>query len=293
MKKFFANHYALQRKWEQRADTFKRIFRTPSAKLGGILFTVIVLLCLFAPVVAPYNPTAMDLAHIYERPSLVHLCGTDSLGRDIFSRLLYGGRYSIALALTADLLGQAIGVVLGSLAGYFGKNIEMIIMRLCDIWSAIPGMLLSIILSSTFGPGFFNTVLALSIGRVPQGTRMCRGQILAEKSNEYLEAAVSINCRSSKIIFSHLLPNVISPTIVTVTMGFGRTITTAAGLSYLGLGVQPPTPEWGAMLSEGVSIFLQYPHAIFFPGLIIGLMVFAVNLMGDGLRDALDPKLRD
>ena len=204
-------------------------------------------------------------------------------------RLLAG----LGAAMKISLISVAISIVLGGLCGYFGGWVDNLIMRICDIIQSIPGMLLSIILSSTFGPGFFNTVLALSIGRVPQGTRMCRGQILAEKSNEYLEAAVSINCRSSKIIFSHLLPNVISPTIVTVTMGFGRTITTAAGLSYLGLGVQPPTPEWGAMLSEGVSIFLQYPHAIFFPGLIIGLMVFAVNLMGDGLRDALDPKLRD
>ena len=166
------------------------------------------------------------------------------------------------------------------------------IMRLLDIWQALPALLLTIILSAVLGPGFFNTILALSIGGVPRGARMTRGQILAERGKEYLEAATSINCSSSAIMFVHLLPNVISPTIVSATMQVGGTITMAASLSYLGLGIQPPTPEWGAMLSEGTAVMRAYPHIILFPGLMIGICVLAINLIGDGLRDALDPKLR-
>ena len=278
--------------WTHFVETFRGIFRTPSAKIGGVIFVVIVIACLLAPFIAPYNPKEMDLRNTYCRPCLEHLCGTDSMGRDIFSRLLYGGRYSLALALVADVFGHACGVVVGSIAGYFGGKVEMIIMRLCDIWSAIPGLLLTILISQAFGSGFFNTVLALSVGGIAPGARLTRGQILAERDKEYLEAAESINCSKVSIMFRHLLPNIIQPTIVGMTTGFGGTIINASGLSYLGLGVQPPTPEWGALLSDGTGVVRTYPYVILFPGLIIGITVLAVNLMGDGIRDALDPKLR-
>jgi len=161
-----------------------------------------------------------------------------------------------------------------------------------DIWSSLPSMLLCILISATLGAGFFNTVLALAVGNVPNGARLIRGQILSEVSKEYLEAAESINCSKLSIMFRHLLPNVISPLIVDATMGIGMTITMAAALSYIGLGVQPPTPEWGAMLADARTHILNYPYLIMFPGLVIALTVLAINLIGDGLRDAMDPKLR-
>jgi ABC-type dipeptide/oligopeptide/nickel transport system permease subunit len=225
--------------------------------------------------------------------SASHICGTDYLGRDIFSRILYGGRYSLSLGICAAFVGNFLGVVIGSIAGYFGGKVEMVIMRLCDIWAAIPGTLLSIIIASALGAGFLNTIIAMSIGGIPFGARMVRGQILAERSKEYLEAAESIDCSKVSIMFKHLLPNVISPTIVNATMAIGGTITGAAGLSYLGLGVRPPTPEWGAMLSDGTPYIMTHPTLVLFPGLAIGICVLSINLMGDGVRDALDPKLRN
>lgn len=280
------------RKKSQFLDIFKRMFKSPSAKLGGIIFVIIVLLAILAPLIAPYGPYEMDLRSIFQAPNKAHWFGTDAMGRDIFSRILYGAKYSLALGLTCSIAGSAMGVILGSIAGYFGGLTEDLIMRFCDIWSAIPGMLLTLIMSATLGPGFFNTILAMSIGHIPQGARMTRGMILAEREKEYIEAAESINTPKATIMFKHLLPNVISPTLLALTMGIGASITEAAGLSYLGLGIQPPTPEWGAMLSDGTKYILNYPYMLLFPGLVIGICVLAVNLMGDGLRDALDPKLR-
>ena len=273
-------------------ETFKNIFKTPPAKLGGILFAIFVFVAVFAPLIAPYDPLSMDFYALHAGPSLKHLCGTDEFGRDILSRLMYGARYSLTLGILADLIGQAIGIVIGSTAGYFGGKVDNGIMRFLDVWQALPGMLLTIVLSAVLGPGFWQTVAALGIGGIPRGARMIRGQILAERGKEYLEAAESINCSSGVIMFTHLLPNVISPVIVNATMQVGGTITMSASLSYLGLGVQPPTPEWGADLSAGAELMTSYPHVIFWPGLAIGLCVLAINLMGDGLRDALDPKLR-
>ncbi len=279
--------------WANVKDTFRRVFATPSARLGGIVFALIVLASLAAPLIAPYGPYEMDLTSMYATPNSKHLFGADALGRDVFSRLLYGGKYSLTLGLVAAAVGQVGGVVLGSISGYFGGKVDMVIMRFCDIWDAIPGLLMTIILSTVLGPGFFNTILAMSIGGIPRGSRMTRAQILAERGKEYIEAAQSINCRPGAIMFSHLLPNVISPTLVAATMSIGQTITSAAGLSYLGLGIQPPTPEWGAMLSDGTALLTSYPHLVLYPGLILGICVLAINLMGDGVRDAMDPKLRN
>jgi len=274
------------------AETLERTVKAPSAKLGAILFIAIVLFCLIGPFLSPYTYDQFDLMNIKALPSLAHPFGTDALGRDILTRLMVGGRYSLALGILTALLGSVVGVLLGSLAGYFGGVVETIIMRIMDIWSAIPGMLLCLLISATLGSGFTNTIIALAIGGVPGNVRMQRAQILRERNKEYLEAAESINCPKSKIMFKHLLPNVIAPTIVTATMTIGQTITMAATLSYIGLGIQPPTPEWGAMLADGKADILYYPHIILFPGLIIALTVLAINLLGDGLRDVLDPKLR-
>lgn len=273
-------------------ETLQRMFKSPGAAVGTVLLVIIVLACVFAQYIAPYGPNDMDLTKMFSKPSAIHLFGTDRFGRDILSRLLYGGRYSLGLGISASVFGSLIGIVLGSIAGYFGGKIETVIMRIMDIWTALPGMLLCIVISTALGPGFFNTVLALSIGAVPISARMIRGQILSERTKEYIEAAEAINCSRISIMFKHLLPNVIQPEIVSMTMGVGHTITMAAALSYIGLGVQPPTPEWGAMLADARAHILTYPYLITFPGITIGLTVLAINLMGDGLRDALDPKLR-
>ena len=247
----------------------------------------------FAPVIAPYSPTYQDFSAIYCKPNGEHWFGCDALGRDIFSRCVYGARYSLSLGLAATVFGSAIGLFFGVIVGYIGGRTDNLVMRLMDIVSAIPGMLLAVIISTALGSGFFNTILAMSVGTIPGTIRQTRALCLKERQMEYIEASVSVNCPKLKIMFSHMLPNIISPLIVGMTMGIGFTIMGAAGLSFIGLGIQPPTAEWGAMLSDGRSMILLHPHLMLFPGLMIALTVLSFNLFGDGLRDALDPRLKD
>lgn len=273
-------------------QTLLRIFEGPAAKVGLVMLIVLLVLCLGAPLFTPYSVNDMDLLAIHATPSADHLLGCDSLGRDLWTRLLYGGRTSIALGVLGSLFAAVGGTVVGLVAGYFGGQVDNLVMRFCDVWSAIPGMLLCMLVSAVLGNGFVNTIIALGVGAIPNGARMTRGQILSERSKEYLEAAESINVSKTGIMFQHLLPNVLSPTLVGTTMGIGGTIMQAASLSYIGLGVDPLQPEWGAMLSSAKDFFTAYPHEMLWPGVFIGLFVFAINLMGDGLRDAMDPKLR-
>ena len=273
-------------------QTLKRIFEGPAAKVGLVLLLIMLVLCLGAPLFTHYSINDMDLLNMHAGPSKEHLLGCDRMGRDLWTLLLYGGRTSIALGIVGSLFAAVGGTVVGLIAGYFGGQVDNLIMRFCDVWSAIPGMLLCMLVASVLGNGFFNTIVALGIGAIPNGARMTRGQILSERSKEYLEAAESINVSKVSIMFRHLLPNVISPTLVGTTMGIGATIMQAASLSYIGLGVDPLKPEWGAMLSAAKGFFSKYPHEMLYPGLFIGVFVFAINLMGDGLRDAMDPKLR-
>ena len=273
-------------------DFFKRMTKSFSARLGVYLFIIIVLFCLIGPLFTPYDVNGIDLMNMYAGPSKDHLLGCDSMGRDMLTRLMYGGRYSLAIGLSASLFGAMMGIIVGSIAGYAGGKVETLIMRIMDIWSALPGMLLCILISNVLGTGFMPTVVALTIGSVPGTVRMIRGQILTERSKEYIEAAKTINCSNISVMFRHLLPNVVQPVIVTTTMGIGSTMMMAASLSFIGLGIQPPNPEWGAMLSDGRAYIRTNPHMIMVPGVAIAITVFAINLMGDGVRDALDPKLR-
>lgn len=274
-------------------EFFRRATKSFSSKLGVFLLLFIILACIIGPFISPYGVNDVDLFNMYAGPSKEHLLGCDSMGRDMLTRLLYGGRYSLALGICASLFGAAVGVIIGSIGGYFGGVTETVIMRFMDVWSALPGTMLCILVSNAMGSGFFATVIALTVGGIPGTVRMIRGQILSERSKEYIEAAQSINCSSATIMFKHLLPNVIQPVIVTTTMGIGSTMIMAASLSYIGLGIQPPNPEWGAMLTEGRTYIRTNPHLLLVPGIAIALTVFAINLMGDGVRDALDPKLRD
>ena len=270
----------------------RRLIKSGSAKLGLFLMLFIILACVIGPYISPYDINWRDATLMRAGPSAEHWLGCDTLGRDMLTRLLYGGQYSLLMGLLSAVIGSLLGIAVGLIAGYFGGMTETLIMRFMDVWSALPGMLLCILVSAAMGNGFGATVLALTIGSIPGVARMTRGQVLSERSREYIEAAESINCSKLSIMFKHLLPNVIQPSIVITTMSVGSTINMAASLSYIGLGIQPPSPEWGAMLADGKGYIMSDPHLIAVPGIAIALTVFAINLLGDGLRDALDPKLR-
>lgn len=275
--------------WSQ---AMERLVHDRIAMVGVIGIAILVLISVCAPLIAPYSPTEMDLKALNSGPSAEHWFGTDGLGRDILSRLIYGGRYSLSIGFLASCVGQIAALALGMTAGYFGGKVDNIIMRVMDIIQAIPATVISIIISITFGTNFFGTILALGLGGIAGGVRMSRGLVLTVRKEEYLLAAQSVNCSTTRILIKHVLPNIISIMIISMATGVGGMIMTAASLSVIGLGIQPPTPEWGAMLSSGRDYMTHYPHLVIFPGLVIFVCVFFFNLLGDGLRDAIDPKLR-
>ena len=280
-----------QKKQGQFAQTMQRLSKNKGAMVGLAMIIFILLVAILAPLLAPYDYEAFS-ADIRQAPSLKHLMGTDDLGRDMFSRRLIGSRYSLLLGFTAAAASAVVGLILGTCAGYFGGWVDSLVMRFLDILQAIPGMLLSICIATALGPGLGNTILALSIGGVAGITRMLRARILSERKCEYLEAASSINCTTPRIMFKHLLPNTVSPVIVNITMGIGATIMQASGLSFIGLGVPIGIPEWGALLSAGRSHVTDAPFLLIWPGIFIAFTVLGVNLLGDGLRDAMDPRLK-
>ncbi|MEY8323978.1 ABC transporter permease [Lachnospiraceae bacterium 54-11] len=281
-----------KKKESQFSLVMKRLAKNRLAMAGLCITLLLFLLALLSPVIMPYAYDELNMIERFAKPSLRHLCGADEMGRDIFSRLLYGARWSLALGFLATIISTAIGMVIGSIVGYFGGTVDTVVMRFIDILQAIPGILLAIAISACLGSGFVNTIIALSIGGIPMTVRLLRGSIMGVRKMEYLEAAQTINCSVPRLIVRHILPNSISPIIVSVTMGIGNTILMAASLSYIGLGVQPPTPEWGAMLSAGRTYMRDYPHMVLFPGIAIALVVLSLNMLGDGLRDAMDPKLK-
>jgi peptide/nickel transport system permease protein len=270
----------------------RRLSKNPLAVISFFVAVFLVLIAIFAPLIAPYPYDKQDLMHTRTAPSTQHLFGTDELGRDIFSRVIWGSRYSLSIGILAVLFGTLVGMFFGSIAGYFGGVTDDIVMRVMDVIQSIPGILLAITISVVLGPGFFNTMLALSIGGVAMGVRLTRAAILNIRTQEYLEAATSINASTPRIIIRHVLPNSFSPLLVSSTMSIGNVIMAAAMLSFIGLGVQPPTPEWGSMIAGGRSLIRSCPWMVTFPGIFIMLTVLALNLFGDGLRDALDPKLK-
>lgn len=259
---------------------------------GAVIILLLLLMAIFAPVISPYNYTKVNPIEANQAPSLAHILGTDILGRDMFSRICYGARYSLSLGICAELAGLLIGIILGNIAGYFGGILDNVILRLCDILQSIPSVLLTICIAQVLGSGYVPTVIALGITGTPQVIRLLRAQLLSVRNEEYVEAARTINCSSTRIMFKHLLPNSIAPLIINSSMGIGAKIMASAGLSYLGLGIQEPLAEWGAILSAGKDMFRYYPHLVLAPGAFIAITVLAFNLVGDGLRDALDSKLR-
>lgn len=280
------------RKKGQGIQVLKRLSKNRTAMAGLFLLLAMIITAVISPRIIPYRYDALDFTRAFALPSREHWFGCDELGRDILSRIMYGARYSLTIGLLAVLAGMLIGTVIGAAAGYFGGSIDNILMRFLDILSAIPGTLMAIVISAVFGPGFGKCILAIAISTMPQYARVLRGSIMSVRDMEYLEAASSINCSSLRIIAKHIFPNAFSALLVTATMNVGTSILMAAGLSYIGLGVQPPAPEWGAMLSGARAYIRDYPHMVLFPGIAIMVTVLCLNMFGDGLRDALDPKLK-
>ncbi|MEY8352083.1 ABC transporter permease [Lachnospiraceae bacterium 54-53] len=278
----------------QAVDVFLRISRNKGALLGCIFLVILVLISLFAGFFLDYDTQVIgqNVAERLKGPSFRHWFGTDEVGRDIFCRVMYGTRYSLSVGVAAVAIGLFIGVTLGALAGYFGGPAENIIMRCVDILGAIPGILLAIVIVSVMGQSIFNLMLAIGITSVPQFVRITRAAVLTVKNEEYVEAARTVGLSHRKIILKHILPNCLSPIIVQTTLRVASAIIAASGLSFLGLGVPAPEPEWGALLSAGRKYIREYSYMTVFPGLAIMITVLALNLVGDGLRDALDPRLR-
>ncbi|NBK21102.1 MAG: ABC transporter permease [Spirochaetia bacterium] len=281
-----------KRKETQFVLVSRRVSKNPTAMLGFVVAVLLLLMAVFAPLIIPYPIDEQDLFNTRSAPTKEHLFGTDELGRDVLSRVIYGSRFSLSIGILSVLVGTSIGMFFGAIAGYFGGLVDNIIMRCIDIVQSIPGILLAITVSVVLGPGFFNSMLALAIGAIPMSARLLRASILGIRTEEYLEAATSINASTTRIIVRHVLPNCFAPVLVSATMMVGHVILGAAMLSFIGLGIQPPTPEWGAMIAGGRSLIRSAPHMVTFPGIFIMLAVLSVNLFGDGLRDALDPKLK-
>ena len=278
----------------QAAEVWRQFRRNKGAVAGSAIVLVIVFIALFADVLLDYDTQVIgqNVADRLQWPNANHWFGTDELGRDIFCRILYGTRFSCSVGLVAVTIGLVIGVTLGAVAGYFGVAIEEIIMRSTDILSAVPNMLMAIVIVSVLGQSIWNLMFAVGITSVPQFVRITRAAVLTVRNQEYVEASKAIGLNNRKIIFRHILPNCLSPIIVQATLRVASAIISASSLSFLGLGVPAPDPEWGALLSGGRKYIRDYAYMTFFPGLAIMITVLALNLMGDGLRDALDPKLK-
>lgn len=286
------NHNGKSKKKSQWRDLCKRLFRNKLAVVGLVIILSLLLMAIFAPVIAPYHYDLQNLKSSNLLPCKDHLLGTDNFGRDILSRIIYGSRISLLVGFVAVGIGVLIGGSLGAIAGYYGDVIDNIIMRFIDIMLAIPSTLLAISISAALGPGLRNAMIAIGLGTIPTYARVVRATVLTVKEQEYIEAARSTGCKNSRIILKHILPNSMAPLIVQATLGVASAILSAAALSFIGLGVEPPMPEWGAMLSAGRSYIRDYWHVVTFPGLAIMITIFAINVFGDGMRDALDPRLK-
>lgn len=276
------------------AQFWRRFSRQPVALAAGVVVLLLLAVALLAPWLAPFDAeNYFDYDRLNEGPSAMHWFGVDSLGRDIFSRVLIGARISLAAGLFAVLLGGVVGTLLGLAAGYYEGWWDRLIMRVCDVLFAFPGILLAIAVVAIMGSGMANVVVAVAIFSVPAFARLVRGNTLVLKHQTFIEAARSIGAPDRVIVLRHILPGTFSSIVVFFTMRIGTAIISAASLSFLGLGAQPPTPEWGAMLNEAQSDMVMSPHVALFPSLAIFVTVLAFNLLGDGLRDALDPKIKE
>lgn len=280
----------LARPISPRLLVWRRFRRDPLGMVGVAIALFLFLVAVGAGFLAPYDPVAIDLDHILQPPSRAHWLGTDDSGRDVLSRVIWGARISMTIAVVIRLITLAIGIAVGAVAGFYEGRVDTALMRTVEILLAFPGLLLLIGLASALGPGFFSLLIAFSLTGWTTTARLVRGKLLSIKREEYMEAARAIGVPASLQIFRHALPNAMGPVIVTATIGVGGIILAEASLSFLGLGIQPPTPTWGAMIAQGRAFLTVAWWASFFPGLAIALAVFGFNMFGDALRDALDPR---
>ncbi len=271
---------------------YKRLKKNRIALIGGYLILFLIILSIVGPYLTTYDPVKVDYSLRLLAPSSEHWLGTDHNGRDIFTRLIHGMSITLYVGFLSVVVGLIIGVPLGILSGYYGKLLDTITMRFIDVLLAFPGILLAIALVSVLGGSITNVILAVGVFSVPGFARIVRGSTMAVKKLEYIDAVRALGASDMRIILLHVLPNIVSPIIVQATIRIAIAILIASGLSFLGLGAQPPTPEWGAMLSQGRSYMFDHPHVALFPGLAIVVVVLAFNLFGDGLRDAFDPKMK-
>jgi len=281
-----------RKKQSQVGEVWRRLKKNKVAVASLIVIVLLIFVAVLAPVIAPYSYEVQDTNRPLEGSSPDHLLGTDRLGRDILSRLIYGAGQSLQMGFTAILFSAVIGVIIGAFSGYWGGWVDNLLMRFLDIYQGIPMFLLVVTLSAVLGPSLQNAILAIGISLIPGNARFMRACVLSVRDMEYIEAARSINASSARIIFRHMIPNAIAPMIVSVTMGLGTAVLVGAGLSFVGLGAQAPTAEWGAMISDARNYLRAYPLLSLYPGICIMISVLAFNLLGDGLRDALDPKLK-
>jgi len=274
------------------SEVIRRLRRNPSAVAGFVILLLLVLAGVFAPLLTPYDPTRQELVQVLQHPSLAHPLGTDQLGRDLLARILYGGRLTLFIGAFAVAVGIVVGVPLGVISGFYRGTVDMVIQRVMDLMLAFTSFLLALTLVSLLGVGLTNVIVAVGISTIPRFARLVRSSVLTIREISYVEASRALGAADRRVLWRHVLPNAVAPVIVQATLSMGATILTAAGLGFLGLGVQPPTPEWGAMLGQGRNYIFSNPNVTTFPGLAIFLAVMGFNLLGDGLRDALDPQLR-
>ncbi len=274
-------------------DVLSRFLRSRAGVFGLIVVVILIFMVVFAPLLTHYQYDVQSFPERFQLPSKTHIFGTDEFGRDEFSRILYGGRVSLLVAFLATVISSVVGVVLGATAGYFGGKVDILLSRVFDIILAVPGMLLAIAISATFGGGILTTAFAISIGSIGNLARLIRSTVMSVKANEFVEAATANGSSNARIIFVHVLPNCIAPLFVSIANNIGTNIMVIAGLSFIGLGVKPPIPEWGAMLNAGRSYIRDFVPTILFPALFIMFTILAFNLLGDALRDSLDPRMKD
>jgi peptide/nickel transport system permease protein len=275
------------------SEVWRQLKKNKIAVISLWVIVFVVLVAVFAPLLAPYSYEEQDRADTFASPSAKHLLGTDKMGRDVFSRLVWGSRQSLMIGAVSTAISAIIGIILGAIAGYYGGWADNLLMRLLDIYQSIPMFLLCVTFAAILGPSLTNAVIAIGISMVPGFARLMRASILSVREMEYVEAAKSINASNGRIIRKHIIPNAISPLIVSITMGVGSSALAGAGLSFIGLGVQPPIPEWGGMISDARNIMRAHGELALYPGICVIITVLAFNLLGDGLRDALDPRLKN
>ena len=279
-------------KSSQWKDIAYRLRQNRAAMFGLAILILLVLCAVFADVLAPYGYDDQDLSRRFISPCREFPFGTDNFGRDILSRIIYGSRISLQVGLISVAISTVCGVILGAVAGYYGKVLDNVIMRIVDVMLAIPSILLAISIAAALGPGLRNVMIAISIGPIPSFARIVRASVLTIKEQEFIEAARAVGAGDGRILRKHILPNCMATIIVQATLGVASAILSTSGLSFIGLGISPPTPEWGSMLSSGRQYIRDHGYIVLFPGLAIMVTIFALNLLGDGLRDALDPRLK-